>query len=245
MGLTDFVKKSYNETKQKVMEQMEQNRQAMINYNQQTHCQLIVTAGNNHILCKGSCTMHQRPDGSVFFNSNTTRNYRLISYTWNGPLYNSITNSNTTGTEITKGKGGKIVGGAIVGSVIGPAGTLVGAAAGAGSKGKKNINSNTVSTTRNIEVATPASMKLRCIETNEVFGISFNCTSEIDTKIRLFNFDGEQTPQIEQQTPKLITDNSNTSMDSLEQLKKLKELLDMDAITQEEYDIQKKKLLNL
>lgn len=33
--------------------------------------------------------------------------------------------------------------------------------------------------------------------------------------------------------------------DSLDQLKKLKELLDMDAITQEEYDLKKQQLLNL
>lgn len=239
MGIGDYIKKNLEESKQRATERLEQARQAKTEYNQQTHCQLVITAGNNHISCKGSCTMHQRPDGSVYFNNNTIRNYRLISYTWNGPLYNSVTNSNTTGTEVKKGKGGKIIGGAIIGSMINPVGAAIGAAAGAGSKSQKNINSNTVSTTQNIEIATPASIKLKCIETNEVFGISFNCTTAIDTRIRLFNFDGEQSLQIEQQAP-IISANDN-----FEQLKKLKELLDMNAITQEEFDLQKRKLLDM
>lgn len=251
MGIKEFIKKNYEDSKQRSEERREQNRLAAIEYNQQTHCQLLLTSGSNYILSGNNCTMHQRQDGSVFFNNNRERNYRLLSYTWNGPIYNSITNSNTntitTGTEVKKGKAGKIVGGALVGAMINPAGALVGAAAGACSKGKKNMhsnsNSNTVSTTQNIEIATPASIKLRCIETNETFGILFNCTSVLDTKIRLFNFDNENIQDSynpEQQTQNLIEDDS----DSLDKIKKLKELLDMGAITQEEFDIQKSKLLN-
>ena len=252
MGLKEFVKKNYEESKQRSEERREQNRQAMLEYNQQTHCPLVITSGCNHLLSGSNCTMHQRPDGSVFFNNNKTRNYRLLSYTWNGPLYDSITNTNTNtntnGTEIKKGKAGKIVGGALVGAMINPAGALVGAAAGAGSKGQKRThstsNSNSVSTTKNVEVATPGSIKLRCIETNEVFGILFNCTSILDAKIRLFNFDGEQTPYNLEQQPQNFSENNSDTLDNFEQIKKLKELLDIGAITQEEFEMQKAKLLS-
>ena len=37
----------------------------------------------------------------------------------------------------------------------------------------------------------------------------------------------------------------NTTLDPYEEIKKLKELLDIEAITQEEYDKKKKELLNL
>lgn len=243
MGLVDFVKKNYEEQKNRYQENAEKNRQLALEYAKQTHCNLVLTAGMNHIMSSNSSVMHQRPDGSIYFNYNRDRNYKLISYNWNGPLYNSITNSNTTGTEIKKGKGGKIVAGAAVGSLINSVGALVGAAAGAGSKGVKNIKSNTISNTQNVEVPTPASIKLRCIETNEIFGIAFNCTSELDAKLKLFNYEDELPSE------DVTMDNNSVNIvspvsDNLEQIKKLKELLDLGAITPAEFDEQKMKLLS-
>lgn len=44
---------------------------------------------------------------------------------------------------------------------------------------------------------------------------------------------------------KPVADTTSQKEDNLDQLKKLKELLDMDAITQEEFDAKKKQLLNI
>ena len=42
-----------------------------------------------------------------------------------------------------------------------------------------------------------------------------------------------------------IADSSSSNTSSLDEIKKLKELLDMNAITQEEFEAKKKELLNL
>ena len=47
------------------------------------------------------------------------------------------------------------------------------------------------------------------------------------------------------QEPKEKPSQTENKNDDLEQIKQLKELLDMEAITQEEFDLKKKQLLNL
>ena len=47
------------------------------------------------------------------------------------------------------------------------------------------------------------------------------------------------------QGPKEKPSQTENKNDNLEQIKQLKELLDMEAITQEEFDLKKKQLLNL
>lgn len=218
-------------------------RQAQISYMQeyqkQMHCQLSLTSGGNFISCPpGLCMMSQRQDGSVYFGTNTNRNYRLISYNWSGPLFDTTTLSNTNGQEITNGKAGKIGVGAVVGTMIAPGvGTAVGAAMGAGSKGKKSHSASTITNVKQIENKTPATLKMRCIETGEIFGISFQCNSEIDVKLKLFQFDGEEKTS---DSVAFID-----SIDSLDKIKKLKELLDIGAITAEEFEQKKQQLLNL
>ena len=84
----------------------------------------------------------------------------ISAYEWNGPEYNTVTNASTSevGKSTTKkqGKALKIGAGALLGSLVAPGvGTLVGAAMGAGSKGKeKNEGHKTTKSTadrKNVE----------------------------------------------------------------------------------------------
>lgn len=247
MGVKDFIQKQA----ENYFEKKELAAQRQKEYDEQTHVMINFTSGTQQIKCAPNCLMHQRPDGIIHFGFNTVNSYVLVSYEWNGPQYNTITNSNTQGTEIKKGKAGKIGVGAIAGSLIAPGiGTAVGAAMGAGSKGKKNTQSNTTSISKKMEIPTPATIKIKNIETSEIFGLTFNCTSQLDSKIKALRFESEIPAKTEPEI--LIEDNgqpeatvSPSATDLYEELKKLKELLDMDIITQEEFDIKKKQLLAL
>ena len=65
--------------------------------------------------------------------------------------------------------------------------------------------------------------------------MSFKCTREIDSKIRCFDF--SKIPD------KAII--VNDVKQNLEGIKALKELLDIGALTQEEFDEKKKQILNM
>lgn len=249
MGLKDLVKQqieAYSEKKELAAQRTQE-------YNQQTHIMLNLTSGSQKIKSSPTCALHQKPDGTVYFNYNTVDSYMVISYEWNGPQYNTVTNSNTQGTKIKKGKAGRIGVGALIGAPLSPAGALVGAAMGAGSKGVENTKSHTTSISQQFEIPTPATLKLKNIETCEVFGLTFNCTSQLDAKIKALRFESEmpETPVSENllennsSETHFIQESAATASDPYEELRKLKELLDMDIITQDEFDAKKRQLLNL
>lgn len=192
--------------------------------------------------------LKQDEQGRIFFNDKNPVFFDLISYEFNGPLYKNVTESRTkgenkvTGEEKTKkkGKAGKIIGGAIIGSLFTPLGSLVGAAAGAGSKGKSktkknlttNINTLSKETHKQVEIPSTATIKLRNIQTNEEVNLLIVCDSLINAK--LSNFTVKQFDTAEETSDGYITE-----------LKKLKELLDLDIITQEEFELKKTNLLDL
>lgn len=165
MGFKELVQKQVDA----YTEKRELAAQRQKEFNEQTHIMMNFTSGTQQIKCAPNCAMHQRPDGTIHFGFNTVKSYVLVSYEWNGPQYNTITNSNTQGTEIKKGKAGKIGVGAVAGSLVSfGVGTAVGAAMGAASKGQKNIQSNTTSISQQVEIPTPATIKLKDIETGEI-----------------------------------------------------------------------------
>lgn len=199
----------------------------------QKHMQLEIFEGFQQINTSAKTVMYQRPDGTVYFDKNINDAYILLNYSWNGPRFETITKtiSNTNTTSKTKGKTGKMTAGAVVGTLLMPGiGTAVGAAAGAAGKKKNRAHSSTVNNTiqENRELITPATLHLKNINTGEYINIAISCHTGIDAQIRCFQF---------------FTENNNTN-DSLKEIKSLKELLDMGAITQEEFDTKKKQLLN-
>ncbi|MDB2016770.1 SHOCT domain-containing protein [[Clostridium] symbiosum] len=187
-------------------------------------------------------SIHQRVDGSIYFNSDTSKLYTISSYEWNGPEYDVVTNTsaNVTGKNTTKkqGKALKIGAGALLGNLVAPGvGTLVGAAMGAGSKGKEKTKghktTNSQQIEKKVENSTIAFLTLINIDTRKVYKISFKCDTKLDAALRCFDI------VIPDSKESIVIDTQK----SLEDIKVLKELLDMGAITQDEFDTKKKQLL--
>lgn len=205
----------------------------------QTHVSLQISAGFQHIHVSSKTTMFQRHDGTVYFDKNVNEAYILLNYSWNGPHFDMVTKTvSTTNTKSkTKGKSGKIAGGAVVGTLLMPGiGTAVGALAGAGGRKKSKSHSTTINNDvhHSQELNTPATLRLKNLNTNEYINIVIACNTIVDSQIRCFQFMIEQAKN----------NQSNDAADSLKGIKALKELLDMGAITQEEFDTKKRQLLN-
>ena len=89
------------------------------------------------------------------------------------------------------------------------------------------------------ETAAPAFLRLRNIRTNEFVNLGFKCLSDLDARIRTSIANNlEDTPVPEEKKSSPVQ-----APDFVAQLKQLKELLDAGAITQEEFEAFKKKLL--
>ncbi len=253
MGFGDLVRNATNkatelvkseiekqaEIKQQQAERKAEIQQHMAEQAKMQKIMLQVHSGFQQVNATSTPTMFQRQDGTVYFNTNFNDRFLLIDYSWSGPMYETTINSttNTAGQEITKGKSGKMAAGAIVGTVLAPGvGTVVGAAIGAGGKKKKNksSHSNTSSTQKQIEILTPATLKFRNMDTNAIVSIVIGCNSLIDSQIKGMQIMREQS----------VREVSTDATDALKGIKALKELLDMGAITQEEFDTKKQQLLN-
>lgn len=204
---------------------------------------LTISFGYREIGISSLSTMRQKISGEVYFNYDDSSLYRLIGYEWGGPKYEIMTTSNTSGTSNTdtekKGKSGRMATGAIIGTMLFPGvGTVVGAAIGAGGKSKSKSQTTKESSSqqlqKHVEKNTSAILKLKRIDDNTPFSITVLCNSNIDSQLRCFNLEPESS----------TASVSKDMTDALKGIKALKELLDMGAITQDEFDIKKKQLLN-
>lgn len=193
----------------------------------------------------GSVTMYQQVnDNLVYFDKNDSILFEFIDYTWSGPQYKTVLKTDTK--EEHKGKTkrkGRLLG-AAVGSVIAPGvGTVIGAMAGTGNKKHQGTtDSHSITYEEHIELDTPANMRIRNINNDEIITIDFNCNTSINNTLKQF----VQTKSIESSTPSLPIDVEIVEKkDPYEEIKKLKELLDMGIISQEEFDQKKKQILGL
>lgn len=188
-------------------------------------------------LSSQSVIIKQRSDGGVYFNDDNRIYYSMIAYEWNGPEYNKIINASgqTSSNSETKKKGKalKIGLGAVIGSAFGPVGTLVGGAMGAGSKGKSKTvgaaSTNSTTVERQVENATIAFLTLENPETGESFKLSVKCNTDIDAKLKCFKIQTHVT--------------ATGAVKALEEIKALKDLLDMGAISENEFNTRKQKIL--
>lgn len=185
------------------------------------------------------CKLWQQKDGYVYFNNNDSILYELINYSWEGPKYKnqSISHTNSDKNEKTKRKGRLT--GAALGTIILPgAGTIIGAAIGTGNKTKKGKEeSHTISNETQIEIDSNASILLKKKDSNDQISLLIKCNSVINNELLAFS----PTSSFENKN----NDDSIISNENFEKLKKLKELLDMDIISQEEFDQKKKDILNI
>lgn len=243
MDFKGLIKSAADKTMELANAEIEKNqnrKQLLAEQQTQTRANFLITTGSSLVHSVQNTSMFQRSDGTVYFNQNSEDNFTLLEYLWNGPKYQHTTNttSNTSGSEKTNGKSGKMMTGAVIGTLLMPGvGTAVGAAIGAGGKKKKQLNSSTVSTStsHSIEEFTPATIKLKNNGTGEYVSIVIACNTIIDSQIKGFRF----FPEREQTTQSISKD----ATDALKGIKALKELLDMGAITQDEFEQKKKQLL--
>ena len=172
----------------------------------------------------------------IYFN-NIYEYYKIISFNWNGPILKNVTYNRTVSNGNGKIKKTGRMTGAVLGTLIAPgAGTIIGAMAGTGNKKINNtVHSETITTNDLIETKSPATLSLKKLSSNENVIIEFEC----DSKIRDFIL-----PLIPKSNENTVSDSKLTA-DPYEELKKLKELLDMGIVTQEEFDKKKKELLGL
>lgn len=241
MGFSDFIKNAAEKTSDMLKSEKEDDaelRQIIEEENRMVQASFQITSGYQQVNASPNSVMLQRQDGTVYFSGSRNDRLLLIDYQWNGPHYETQISSetNVSGQEVTKGKGGKMLAGAAIGSLAGPIGMAVGAAIGAGGKKKKNKKERAEenSIQKQTEVLTPATLKFKDAVTGNQFSIVIGCNSYIDSQIKGFQIHQEQS----------VHSVSRDVTDALNGIKALKELLDMGAITQEEFDAKKSQLLN-
>ena len=185
--------------------------------------------------------------GIVYFGYYADKEYEVLHYEWDGPRYeNYMIQDQNSHTHTSGGRKGRQTG-AIIGTILMPGlGTVIGAAVGTGKKEDSNTHGQATSHMETKEVWAPAKMKLRELTTDRIVNITFQCTSELDTKIRnniTVNLDAVDYIDV---SPKAIPFEETArpeNKDVLAQIRELKSLLDDGAITQEEYELLKKKII--
>ena len=126
-------------------------------------------------------------------------------------------------------------------------GTLIGAAVGTGRKERSTTQGTNRSHIETQEIPVVAQMKLRNLANDEIINIGFNCTASLDARIRNNITVNLDTDVIDYTAPAYLPEpektETNDTGDILAKIRELKQLLDDGAISQEEYEILKKKLL--
>lgn len=136
--------------------------------------------------------MTQTSDGYIYFNNNANTLYLLIEYDWSGPQFQHSTRyaTNSSSQTTKKGKAGKIGAGAVLGSFIAPGiGTAVGAAMGAGSKGKSYTQGReTTDVIENTqEINQKATLRIQNITSGRIYVIDIWVNTQINAKLKHFH----------------------------------------------------------
>lgn len=173
------------------------------------------------------------------YNEEST-SYLFQSYEWAGPDIESTSVTKTTGKTKQKGRMGR----ALVGGVLlGPVGAV------AGASGKRKGTVDTTSVTKNIENEKDSKAKLvfKEVETGNIKEITIvNNSSKNAEIVSFFQNINPDIPNADSILESMTNDVEGQSEKSVvEQLKELKELVDLDIISQEEFDVKKKELLGL
>ena len=187
-------------------------------------------------------TLHQREDGTVYFDKNKDQSFTLVGYEWGGAVYQNVTTTSGTSNKHSKEKTHRRgrVGGALLGTLLLPGvGTVIGAAVGTGKKttGKSKGNKHEVTVESQEEILSPAILYILDNSTQEEIALGIEVNSKLDMKINDLCFEEEEE---EVQAPTVDEQKSVVDL-----LKGYKDLLDAGIMTQEEFDQKKKELLNL
>lgn len=189
----------------------------------------------------------QRHNGTIYLNNNTDSLYRVHDFLWNGPDYELVTETKAKGKNKGKQKRTGRVLGAAIGTVLLPGpGTIIGAMHGTGNKKTKGKNKErSISKTSKEEIGTPAVLELQNLETNEIISVNFICTSKLASQINNILAADYIDDDYDEDDYYIENEENDNISSPYDELKQLKELLDMGIITQEEFNQKKKELLDL
>lgn len=168
----------------------------------------------------------------------TGARYILTDFVWNGPEYVLSSTSNTTGVHKKQGRSGSVITGATLGSIIAPGlGTLIGAVAGGSRKKNKKIHQQTETITERTEVDSLGTLTFINITSNEKKFKTIMCKLNTAEQIRKLKY--SRPIEIKEiPNPKKMEASSPA-----EQLREYKELLDLGILTETEFELKKKKIL--
>lgn len=159
------------------------------------------------------------------YDPNATK-YQFERFEWNGSAITQETT--TTGNIKTKGRTGQTIAGA---ALLGSAGAIIGSA------GKRKSKVDTKSTTTIKEVGSEGKIFLRNLENGSIEEIKVFLEPAQASNLERFIANVDYT---EDTTVEKSNEHSST-----QRLKELKELLDLGIITQEEFELKKKEILEL
>ncbi|MGX7195220.1 SHOCT domain-containing protein [Enterococcus olivae] len=191
----------------------------------------------------GLGVMFQEDDGKVFFNKKEPIYFDFMGYEFNGPVYHDVTEStenkkgkNKNNTK-TKEKGKFGMGGLALGVATGGLSMAVGVGRKKTKvKGKErgSFTENTFanSTTKQVEVSSTAILNFKD-SSGTKFSVMIVCDSTLEANLRNFKI-------VEEVETKELVDSSKSIVD---QLREYKDLLDLEIITQEEFETKKAQLL--
>lgn len=206
--------------------------------------------------------------GVVWFDQRHSREYEVLGYNWDGPRFQDVLVQDQVSNTQTRGKRKGRLAGAIIGTILMPGvGTVIGAAVGTGRKEVSDTRGNVRSHIETQEIPVMAEMRLRDVYTDESIYITFPCTASIDARIRnniTLNLDDSEPlyigstsakelpyssevidmPVVERETVNVKpVQEERQKEDLIARIRELKQLLDEGAISEDEYDMLKKKLL--
>ena len=116
-------------------------------------------------------------------------------------------------------------------------GTAIGYAATRKKVQDTNSGSSTVKNEREEEIDSPASIVIHDVNSGENITFGFSCNTNIYNDLQNFDWDNSIPDQ------KTVEQDLSLQSDKVELMKKYKELLDAQVITQEEFDKKRKEIL--
>lgn len=171
----------------------------------------------------GDVTLQQNEDGSIYFSSNKKLFFRFESFEWNGPecRENQVTTTKKKGT----------IGRAAAGGILaGPVGALTGAS---------TAKSSSKTETYTEERFKNAHLHLIRLDTNDPLTITILIkSSQAEVIYQMMEYAGVKPVTS-------VEDQSQQNADPISQLREYKQLLNEGIITQEEFDVKKKQLLDI
>lgn len=251
MGLMDKLKATMGDTDAQLRVETQANAKRQLKDQIERHESIKFVSGKELVNGSFFGSIYQLNNGEVVFNIDTPINFIIRNMDFAGPSYHEETK--TTGKVKTKKKRHGLAG-SVVGTVLAPGvGTIAGAVVGHG-MGKDKTADNRDSSTYQVEDDSNLTLTLENVETKETIVIGLAAKQADYQKLlnfKVFPIEAAATVQIENDTTSTpIETTSAQSVQTIDntmvaELKQLKELLDEEIITQDEFDQKKKQLLNL